>query len=287
MPAFPIVDSHVHLYDPARLPYGWLARVPKINRRFDLGDFDRCRGAVEVDGIVFAEVAVDPGRHLDEAAWVQALADTDPRLKGMVAHVPLEKGAAAAEADLERLRAFPTFRGVRRLIETEPADPGFCLEPGFLEAVRLLPRHGLTFDICVKHWQLVFGLELARRCPEVSFVLDHIGKPGIRHGLWEPWKTQMRELAELPNVVAVKVSGVITEADHASWAREQVAPYVEHVIECFGFDRVMYGSDWTVSELTHEYPEWVAILDEVVAGASEGEQRRFWRENAVRTYRLG
>jgi L-fuconolactonase len=287
MPAFPIVDSHVHLYDPARLPYGWLAKVPKINRRYDLADFDRCRGPVEVDGIVFAEVAVDPGRHLDEAAWVQSLADADPRLKGMVAHVPLEKGAAAAGADLERLGRFATFRGVRRLIETEPADPGFCLEPAFLEAVRLLPRHGLTFDVCVKHWQLVFGLELARRCPEVSFVLDHIGKPGIRHGLWEPWKSQIRELAALPNVVAVKVSGVITEADHRSWAREEVRPYVEHVVECFGFGRVMYGSDWTVSELTHEYPEWVAILDEITAGASDDERRAFWRENAIRTYRLG
>ncbi len=286
MPSFPIVDSHVHLYDPARLPYGWLAKVAKINRCYDLADFDRCRGPVEVDGIVFAEVAVDPGRHLEEAAWVQGLADADPRLKGMVAHVPLEKGAAAAEADLERLREFPIFRGVRRLIETEPADPGFCLEPAFLEAVRLLPRQGLTFDICVKHWQLVFGLELARRCPEVSFVLDHIGKPGIRQGLWEPWRTQIRELAALPNVVGVKVSGVVTEADHARWTREQVRPYVEHVVECFGFGRVMYGSDWTVSELTHDYPAWVAILDGVVSAASEDEQQAFWRGNAIRTYRL-
>ena len=287
MPSFPIVDSHVHLYDPGHLPYGWLARVPKINRRYDLADFDRCRGPVEVDGIVFAEVAVDPGRHLDEASWVQGLADADPRLKGMVAHVPLERGAAAAEADLERLGGIPIFRGVRRLMETEPADPAFCLEPAFLEAVRLLPRHGVPFDICVKHWQLVFGLELARRCPEVSFVLDHIGKPGIRHGLWEPWRTQIRELAALPNVVAVKVSGVITEADHGRWTKEQVVPYVEHVVECFGFGRVMYGSDWTVSELTHDYPEWVAILDEITAGTSEDEKRAFWRENAIRTYRLG
>lgn len=286
MPSFPIVDSHVHLYDPAHLRYGWLKRVPKIDRRYDLGDLDRCRGPVEVDTIVFAEVAVDAGLHLDEAAWVQTLADGDLRLKGMVAHAPMEKGAAVVEADLERLAGNRILKGIRRLIETEPADPGFCLEPGFVEAVRLLPRHGLPFDICVKHWQLVFGMELVRRCPDVSFVLDHIGKPGIKHGLWEPWKTQIRELSRMPNVV-VKVSGVITEADHQAWTKEQVTPYVEHVIDCFGFDRVMYGSDWTVSELTHAYPEWVAILDEVTAGASDEEKRRFWRENAIGTYRLG
>ena len=125
-----------------------------------------------------------------------------------------------------------------------------------------------------------------KRCPDVSFVLDHIGKPGIKHGMWEPWKTRIRELSRMPNIV-VKVSGVVTEADHQGWTKDQVKPYVEHVIDCFGFDRCMYGSDWTVSELTHQYPDWVAILDEVTAGASEAEKRSFWRETAIRTYRLG
>jgi L-fuconolactonase len=284
MPSFPIVDSHVHLYDPAHLRYSWLGNVPKINRRYDLADFDRCRDGVEVDKIVFAEVWVDPGLHLEEAAWVQDLADNDPRLAGMVAHAPLEKGPAV-EADLEKLKRFRITKGIRRLIEIE-MDPRFCLEPAFLDALRLLPKHGLTFDICVKHWQLAFGLELVKRCPDVSFVLDHIGKPGIKHGMWEPWKTQIRELSRMPNIV-VKVSGVVTEADHQGWTKDQVKPYVEHVIDCFGFDRCMYGSDWTVSELTHQYPDWVAILDEVTAGASEAEKRSFWRETAIRTYRLG
>jgi L-fuconolactonase len=284
MPSFPVVDSHVHLYDPAHLRYSWLKNVPKINRRYDLGDFDRARDGVEVDKIVFAEVWVDPGLHLEEAAWVQDLADRDARLAGMVAHAPLEKGPAVEE-DLEKLKRFRITKGIRRLIEIE-MDPRFCLEPAFLEALRLLPKHGLTFDICVKHWQLAFGLELAKRCPDVSFVLDHIGKPGIKHGMWEPWKGQIRELSRMPNIV-VKVSGVVTEADHQGWTREQVTPYVEHVIDCFGFDRCMYGSDWTVSELTHQYPDWVAILDDVTARASEDEKRAFWRETAIRTYRLG
>ena len=283
MPAFPIIDSHVHLYDVDRLRYSWLKNVPKINRTYLLPDFDAARGPVEVDKIVFAEVWVDPGLHLDEAAFVQELADKDSRLQGMVAHAPVEKGAEV-EADLEKLARFSTFRGIRRLIEIEH-NPGICLEPGFIEGVKTVGRHNLPFDICVKHWAMVFALELVRRCPDVQFVLDHIGKPGIRHGLWEPWKSQIRELAGLPNVV-VKISGVITEADHEHWTKDQVKPYVAHVIECFGFDRVMYGSDWTVAELTHRYPDWVAIVDEVIQGCSEAEARKLYRDTASRIYRL-
>jgi len=284
MPDFPIVDAHVHLYDIDKLSYPWLSTVPKINRSYGLADLDAVLGPVELEAFVFAEVNVAPGQHLDEAAWVQGLADQDPRLKGIIAHAPLEQGPKAVAADLEKLGENRCLKGIRRLIETE-MDPRFALEPDFIEALRLLPRHDLTFDICVKHWCLTFGLELVRRCPDVTFVLDHIGKPGIKHEMWEPWRGQIAELAALPNVHC-KVSGVITEADHASWGKEQVKPYVAHVIDCFGFDRVFYGSDWTVAELTHDYPTWVAILDEVLAGTSRDEQRRFWVENAKAVYRL-
>jgi L-fuconolactonase len=284
VPDFPIVDSHVHLYDVKRLRYPWLKCVPKIDRTYLLADFDRARGPVAVDKLVFAEVAVDRGQHLQEAAFVQEMADADPRLCGMVAHLPVEEGEAI-ERDLIALKRFKGLRGIRRLIETEH-NPSFCLEPGFIAGVKLIGRHGLTFDICVKHWALVFAIELARRCPEVSFILDHIGKPGIKHGLKEPWWGQMRELAQLSNVVC-KISGAITEADHGAWTKEQVKPYVAHAIDCFGFERVMYGSDWTVSELTHAYPTWVEILDEVAAGASATERRKLYRDNAIRIYRLG
>jgi L-fuconolactonase len=257
--------------------------VPKINRTYLLQDFDAARGPVQVDRIVFAEVAVDPGLHLQEAAFVQEMADKDKRLAAMIAHAPVEKGAAI-EDDLAALAKFPTLRGIRRLIETDH-DPGICLEPGFLEGVRRVGRHGLTFDACVKHWGMVFAIELARRCPEVQFVLDHIGKPGIRHGLREPWWSQMRELARLPNVV-VKISGVITEADHAAWKPADVKPYVVHTLDCFGFDRCMFGSDWTVSEQTHRYPDWVRILDEVTADATAEERGKLFRETAARIYRV-
>jgi L-fuconolactonase len=238
---------------------------------------------VQVDGIVFAEVAVDPGKHLAEVEFVEDLARVDRRLCGIVAHAPLEHGTAV-EADLDALKRNPRVKGIRRLIETE-FDYSFCLEPGFIAALKLQPRYGFSFDICVKHWGLVFAIELVRRCPEVSFVLDHLGKPGIKHGLREPWWSQIRELARFPNVVC-KLSGVVTEADHAHWKRTDVLPYVVHAIDCFGFERILYGSDWTVSELTHRYTEWVEIVDEVIAGASEEEKRAVYRGTAIRTYGL-
>ncbi|MDQ0468045.1 amidohydrolase family protein [Labrys wisconsinensis] len=283
MPNFPIIDAHVHLYDVERLSYGWLAGVPAINRTHLLPDFDAARGPVAVEGLVFAEVAVDPGLHLAEAAFVQGLADADPRLIGMVAHAPVEKGAAVEE-DILALKANRSLCGIRRLIQSE-ADPSFCLAPGFLEGLSVLARHGLPFDICIKHWAMAYALELARRCPDVQFVLDHIGKPDIRYGLREPWWREIRELARCPNVV-VKLSGVVTEADHARWTPEDVKPYVAHVVDCFGFERLMFGSDWSVSALTHPYPAWVAIVDEVIRGAGEAEQRSLYRDTALRTYRL-
>ena len=283
MPKFPIVDSHVHLYDIKRFSYGWLAGVLKLNRTYLLEDFDRARETIVVDKIVFAEVAVGPGLHLGEAAFIQELADRDPRLCGIVAHLPLENGIAV-ESDIVALKRLRNLSGARRLIETE-RNPAFCLEPQFIAALRLLPKYDLTFDICIKHTAMAYALELVKRCPEVSFVLDHIGKPDIKNGLREPWWGQLRELAHYPNVVC-KVSGVITEADHQQWTADQVKPYVSHVIESFGFDRVMYGSDWTVSELSHTYPDWVEIIDDVVTGASEAELHKLYRDTAIRIYRL-
>jgi len=230
MPSFPIVDSHVHLYDVARLRYPWLRAVPKIERTYLLKDFDAARDCVEVDKIVFADVAVAAGQHLEEAAFVQGLADHDARLCGMVAHLPAENGLAI-EPDIVALKKFKTLRGIRRLIEGAP-DPSFCLEPGFIAGVKLIGKHGLSFDICVKHWAMVFAIELVKRCPDVQFVLDHIGKPGVKHGLHEPWWGQIRELSRLPNIVC-KVSGVITETDHAHWRKEQAKPFVARVIDCF------------------------------------------------------
>ena len=175
-----------------------------------MAELDAARGAVEIEALVWVEVGADPGQYLQEASYVAGLAERDPRIKAMVAHAPLERGAAVTP-DLEKLAAHDLTRAIRRLLQDE-ADAEFCLQPGFIEGVKLLPRFDLAFDLCVRHHQLAAAIELVRRCPEVRFVLDHLGKPAIRDGLLDPWRHHIKELAELPNVHC-KLSGVITEAD--------------------------------------------------------------------------
>lgn len=280
---YPIVDSHVHLLDPHRFGYAWTKRAPSLNRQVLPGDLTGAAAPVEIDRLVFVEVDVDYPRHLDEAAWVAGLARADPRLKGMVAALPLEQGKAV-EPELERLLEHKILRAVRRLIQNQ-ADPDFCIRPDFIAGLKLLAPHDLAFDICVFHHHLPNVIAMVRQCPEVRFVLDHIGKPGIKAGLLDPWRQHLKELAALPNVEC-KISGVTTEADHKNWTREQLKPYIAHTIDTFGFDRTMYGGDWHVSELAGTYPGWVDILEWVVAGATAAEKRKLFRDNAIRFYRL-
>ena len=283
MPDFPIIDSHVHLYDVEHLRYSWMSGVPQLAHTTKMPEFDQARGAVDVERLVFVEVDIDPGFHLDEARFVAGLAETDNRIGAIVAHAPIHKGKSV-EADLIALKQISGVKGVRRLIQQEP-DPTVILNPNFIDGVKLLKKYDLSFDMCIKHYQLAYAIELIKRCPDVPFIFDHIGKPDIRNGLVEPWKSQMRELAKLPNVVC-KISGVVTEADHQSWTRGQLRPYIEHTIDVFGFDRVMFGSDWTVATLALSYPTWVDILDEILSVASLDEKRKFWRDTAIKAYRL-
>ena len=283
MPDFPIVDAHVHLCDPQQLSYGWMKNAPALDRLVLPGHLTEAAAPVEIDRFVFVEVDVDDPQHVAEAEWVDQLARSERRLAGMVASLPLERGKAV-EPELDRLRRLPTLRGIRRLIQDKP-DPDFCIRPGFIDGLKLLASKDLAFDICIYHPQMQSAIEMVRRCPEVRFVLDHIGKPGIKAGLLDPWRQQMKELAALPNVYC-KISGVITEADHGNWTREQIKPYILHAIEAFGFDRVMYGGDWHVLELAGTYPQWVAVLDWAIAGATQIEKRKLFRDNAIRFYRL-
>lgn len=285
MPDHPVVDGHVHLYDPTVLPYGWMRGDPLLDRPHGLAELDRAAGAVAIERLVFVEVAVDPGHHREEARRIQALADRDPRIGAIVAHAPVERGAAV-EAELDALAALPALRGIRRLIQDEP-DPAFCLAPDFVEGVRRVGARGLLFELCLRagRGQLGPATELVRRCPETRFVLDHLGKPPVAAGALDPWREELAALARCPNVVC-KISGLITEADPARWTRAQLRPYLEHAFACFGPERVLFGSDWPVSGKTHLYTTWVAILDAFLAGFDAEVRERFWRANARALYRL-
>jgi predicted TIM-barrel fold metal-dependent hydrolase len=280
---FPIVDSHVHLLDPEHLGYAWTRNAPQLNRVVLPEHLTDAAKPVGIDRFVFVEVDVDEGEHLDEAAWIAEQAQHDPRLQGMVAALPLEQGAAV-EADLERLSKHKILRGIRRLIQTQP-DPDFCIRPDFIAGLKLLSSRDLVFDICVFHHHLPNVIKMVGQCPEVRFILDHIGKPPIKAGGMDPWRQDLVELATFDNVHC-KISGVTTEADHKAWTRDQIRPYIEHAIETFGFDRSMYGGDWHVLELAGTYPDWVDIVDEITRGTSEEDRRKLFRDNAIRFYRL-
>jgi len=280
---FGIVDSHVHLLNPEQLGYSWTRNVPQLGRLVLPEHLSEAARPVRIDQFVFVEVDVDEGQHLDEAAWVASQAQRDPRLKGMVAALPLERGGAV-EADLDRLCQHEILRAIRRLIQNQP-DPDFCVQPDFIAGLKLLGPRDLAFDICVFHHHLPNVIKMVTQCPEVRFVLDHIGKPPIKDGGIDPWRQDLAELALLENVHC-KISGVTTEADHTAWTRDQIRPYIEHAIATFGFDRIMYGGDWHVLELAGTYPDWVDIVDEITRGASEPDRRKLFRDNAIRFYRL-
>jgi L-fuconolactonase len=283
VPDYPIIDAHVHLCDPARFSYAWMKSAPALNRQVLPEDFAKAAEPVQIERFVFVEVDVDRPQHLDEAEWVADLARADRRIAGMVASLGLERGKAVA-GELDRLRQNKLLRGVRRLIQAE-TDPEFCTRPGFIEGLKLLAQHDLSFDICILHQQMPSVIKMVEQCPQVRFVLDHIGKPAIKARLLDPWRRHMKELARLPNVHC-KISGVITEADHGKWTRDELKPYIAHATESFGFERVMYGGDWHVLGLASPYPQWVEIVDWVVDGATAQEKRKLFRDNAIRFYRL-
>jgi L-fuconolactonase len=283
MPSFPLVDTHLHIWDLSRLSYPWLASVPMLNKNHLIGDYRRACGSVQVAKMVFLQCECAPAQFQAEAGWVTEVAQADPRIRGIVPWAPLEKGEGV-RADLARLAANPLIKGIRRIIQFE-ADPAFCLRPDFVRGVQLLPAYGLSFDICINHTQLTNTIKLVRQCPEVKFVLDHIGKPDIKAGRLDPWRAELRELAALPNVWC-KLSGLVTEADHAAWTPAGLQPYIDHVIACFGWERVMFGGDWPVSTQASDYPRWVDTLDAALKGATPEQLRKVYVTNAEAFYRV-
>ncbi len=284
MPGFPIVDTHLHVWDTTRLSYPWLAPIPLLNKPYLLADYDRACGRVAVGKMVFVQAEADFAQYRQETAWVSELAQQDHRLQGIVSWAPLEKGDAA-RPELEQLAQNKLVKGIRRIIQFEP-DMEFCLRPGFVQGVRALPDYGLTFDLCIMHLQMANTIELVRRCPNVQFILDHIGKPNIKDQLLDPWRGELRTLAGFPNVWC-KMSGLVTEADHAHWSRDDLRPYIDHVIDSFGFDRVIFGGDFPVVLQASPWTRWVETLEWALVGCSEEELRKVFRDNAVAFYRLG
>jgi L-fuconolactonase len=280
----PIVDAHVHLWELPQFPRPWLGSLPALNRPFGLADYREQTSGLPIAGMMYVETDVAPPYALLEAQWAVSLAETEPRLRGVVAAAPLDDGLQVRPY-LEALAALgPLVKGVRRNLQDE-RDPEFCLRRDFVAAVRLLEAYGFSFDICIRHDQLPTVTALVRQCPAVLFVLDHLGKPAVRERQLDPWRDRLAALAALPNV-ACKLSGLVTEADWHRWQPENLAPYVAHALAAFGPGRVLFGGDWPVVTLAATYRRWVETLDALTGHLSPDERRQLWSENARRWYRL-
>ena len=280
----PIVDAHVHLWNPEQFSMPWLAAIPRLNRLYGLQDYREQTRGLPIIVMVYVEVGVEPQEALREAHYAAGLAREEPHLQAIVAAAPVERGVAVRE-HLESLAVIsPLIKGVRRNLQDE-AEPDFCLQPDFVAGVRLLAEYNLSFDLCIKHWQLPYVTELVRRCPDTAFILDHLGKPGIKQQLLDPWQVDLRALAELPNVVC-KISGMVTEADHEGWQPTDLEPFINVVLDAFGEERVLFGSDWPVALLASPYHRWYETLEALTAGLPVSARRKLWAGNAQRFYRV-
>ena len=278
-----IVDSHHHLWDTRRLRYPLFDRIPDLNRAFVVDDYERVAAAADVDASVCIEAASAGADGMAELAWLREQADRCSRVKAIVTWAPVD-GPELPDY-LARIAGLndPRIVGVRRSFEFE--SPDFPGRPDVVAGVRRLAKSGLSFDLVLFHPSLPAAIELVRQCPEVSFILDHLGKPAIRSGRLEPWATQLAELAALPNVVC-KISGMTTEAEREAWTADDLAPYFHRAVECFSWDRLLFGSDWPVCNLAGDVERWLRAVDLLLAGTSPADRTKFFVTNATRIYRL-
>jgi predicted TIM-barrel fold metal-dependent hydrolase len=277
-----IVDAHQHLWDLDLFHYAWLKDLPGLNRPFRMNDYCDATKGLAIEKSVHLEADVDEPFMVDETNYVLRLADrADNPLEGVVACGRPE--SEEFKTYLERILGHPKLKGIRRILHTQPDDLG--QSETFIENVNSLAGYDLSFDLCVLARQLPLAIRLVSRCPDVTFILDHCGVPQVREKILDPWRANIQAIAKFPNVFC-KISGLVAYADPLNWTGEDLRPYVEHAIECFGWDRVLFGSDWPVCTLSASYQQWVDALVSLTRGAGEVNQKKLFRENAIRIYRL-
>jgi predicted TIM-barrel fold metal-dependent hydrolase len=276
-----IVDTHQHLWDLEQFPYSWCAGIPKLNRSFRLPDYHEASHGADIVKTVFMECDVDEPHQLDEARHIQKLADSNPLIAGIIASC--RPGRLGFRRHLEELSQLPKVRGLRRVLHTQPDD--LSQNSLFSDNLNLLPEFGFTFDLCLLARQLPVGMELVKRCPQVTFILDHCGVPDVKGRAFDPWREHIRQFAALPNVNC-KISGLVAYADPENWTVDDLRPWVEHVLECFGWDRVVWGSDWPVCTLSANLKQWVDAALEITANAATADREKLFQKNAERIYRV-
>lgn len=278
----PLVDTHLHLVYRDRLRYPWLVGVAALNRDFPYETYAVEARRCGITDAVHMEVDVAPDDIEAETHNVQALSGRPQSLlRGAISACrPEDDGFPAF---LDRQLADPFVKGFRRVLHVVPDD----LSEGatFRANIKRLAGASRPFDLCVRPDQIDKAIAIADLAPSVQFVLDHCGVPAIKDRAEHPWRESIVEIAKRPNV-AVKISGVVAYAEPERWTVDDVRPYVEHAIKSFGWDRVVWGSDWPVCTLTASLALWVAAAQAITLGCSADERARLFSANARRIWRL-
>ncbi|MEU3187950.1 amidohydrolase family protein [Streptomyces sp. NPDC006923] len=279
----PVVDAHHHIWDLSVRDQGWITgpAMAPIRRNFTLEDLEDEARAAGVTATVLVQTVDVPG----ETPEFLTAADGSDLVAGVVGWTDLTApGVADTLAELRGLPGGDKLVGIRHQVQGEP-DPEWLLRPEVRRGLAAVAAEGLVYDLIVKDHQLPAAAEAARLLPELTFVLDHLGKPPIAAGGMEPWATDLRTLAARPNTVC-KLSGMVTEAAWDSWTANGLRPYAGTVLEAFGPDRLMFGSDWPVCRLAATYGEVLDAARTVTDGLSGAERDAVFAGTARRVYAL-
>lgn len=281
MPDATRIDAHHHHWDLAQRDQPWIDdAMSAIRRDFSMDDLVAASAAAGVTrSVVVHTLAV-----LAETEELLELGEQHAMIAGVVGWLDLTADSVADDvARLQQLAAGGRLVGIRHLVQAEPAD--WLRRPDVRRGLRTLGDAGLSFDLLTLPHQLAAALDAVRVADGTTFVVDHCSKPAIRSGEIDEWAEQLREISREPNTWC-KLSGLTTEADWARWSVDDLRPYVDVVLEAFGPDRLMFGSDWPVCLLATDYTGWVAAVDDLTAGLSPDEQRSLWHGAASAAYRL-
>jgi predicted TIM-barrel fold metal-dependent hydrolase len=277
-----IIDTHLHIVDQDALSYPWLADAGPLNRNFSYDDYAREARRLGITATLHMEVDVAEADIEAETANVtRVAARPGSLLVGAIANCRPEDAGFAAY--LEHARAEKIVKGFRRVLHVMPDNLSESLL--FRENIRRLAGTGLTYDIVAKPHQLPIVAALVDLAPDVQFVLDHCGVPDIKGGGYDAWATNLADIARRPNIVG-KLSGIVAYTDTGAWSLDDIRPYAEHTISSFGFDRMVWGSDWPVCTLAGSLSTWVGATHALLEGASKDEKAKLLSGNAIRLWGL-
>ena len=277
-----IVDAHHHFWDPAHADYPWLTdELASIRRAFTPDDLAPLIAAAGVD----ATVLVQTRSSLDETREFLMTAVATPFIRGVVGWVDLtDPGIADLLAELRSGEGGERLVGIRHQVHDEP-DPEWLLRPDVGRGLRAVRDAGLAYDLLVRPRELPAALEIVRQVPDLRFVIDHLAKPPIKDGVIQPWADLIRAFGSLDNAWC-KVSGMVTEADWTSWQPRDFQPYVGHVLDVFGPDRLLFGSDWPVCLLAAPYEAVMRTTGDLLADLADAEGAAVFGGTARSVYRL-